>query len=704
MTMQRAPRARLLSAAILGILACDAVATEPRFEKDATERERGNVMTRAAVLTMGGPAAQQELPPAVVPAGQSDTGEEPEYRDRILSSEQLEPLPPDEDDVEDASGLPRSLRVEVLASRNERGEESYDEHGVRVGAFWETGAYGSFSLDATAFRSDGGVAGRDEGWSGSATLWQRGLPLDGGWRVDNGLGVLNTPTVPLLRNQYRFFLPTVSFAGLSTVWTQPDRGLEIQGGVGRAGRYGGTRIVGFDLADGNVGVFGAQWRWSPEWTGAASLLTTEGRMVPDAGGILTPDTPLQPGRTTALYLGTGHAAGDGSLQFNALVSRGDGLDDAAGGWFDYASRRGRYSHNAGAFWLGRDLAWGALPINNNVAGGYYRLSYHYARWNWTAGVDRLRSVEGEGLDGWYATGYARYQASTTLGYGGSLNLRRTPDTAHSVQVFVDKRTAWGMSRVQLDQAGGESNGDSWLLTLDQDLPLQQGRRLALSASYGSIATSDDEATRTASVALYGSADLTDTLTLDGTARWTDADGPSGLRGTDVNLGLNWRLARHWLLTAAYYETRGSQRSPFIIDPIAEQQPFVRLPRDRALLLSLQFQRQAGRPQAVLGGPPSAASGRIAGSVFLDDNDDGVRSASELPAANLTVILDGRWSVRTDSLGNFEFPRVAVGTHTLTVLPDNLPLPWHLDEATATRSFEVRVRETTRLDLGARRPR
>lgn len=703
MTMRRAPRSRFLSAAVLWILASEAWATEPPFRTDSVARQQGNVMTRAAVLTLGGPAAQQDLPPAVAPTEADDTASA-EYRDRILSSEQLEPLPPDEDTVEDASGLPRSLRVEVVASRNQRGEEDYDEQGVRLGAFWESGAYGSFSLDATAFRSDGGITGRDEGWGGSATLWQRGLPLDGGWRVDNGIGVLNTPTVPLLRNQYRFFLPTVSFAGLSSVWTASGRGLQIHGGAGRAGRYGGTRIVGFDVADGSVGTLGAQWRWTREWAGAASLLTTEGRLVPDSGGILTPETPLQPGRTTALYLGTGRTAGESSLQFNTLVSRGDGIDDAAGGWLDYALRQGRYSHNAGAFWLGPDLAWGALPINNNVTGGYYRLSYHYARWNWTAGIDRLRSVEGDGLDGWYATGYARYQASTTLGYGGSLNLRRTPERAHSVQVFLDRRTGWGMSRLQLDQAGGEGNGDSWLLTLDQDLPLKQGRRLALSASYGAIATANDDTTRTASLALYGGGDLTDALTLDGTARWTEADGPSGLRGIDVNLGLSWRLSRHWLMTAAYYETRGSQRSPFIIDPLAEQQPFVRLPRDRALLLTLQFQRQAGRPQAVLGGPPDAASGRIAGSVFLDDNDDGVRSASEQPAANLTVILDGRWSVRTDSLGNFEFPRVAVGTHTITVLPDDLPLPWYLDDATATRTFEVRVRETTRLDLGARRPR
>ena len=99
---------------------------------------------------------------------------------------------------------------------------------------------------------------------------------------------------------------------------------------------------------------------------------------------------------------------------------------------------------------------------------------------------------------------------------------------------------------------------------------------------------------------------------------------------------------------------------------------------------------------------TARSGGVIGSVYLDDNGDGVRSASELAAANVTVLLDGRFAVRTDSLGNFEFPRVATGPHTLTVVPDNLPLPWFIDEPGGARQIEVHVRQATRVDVGARR--
>lgn len=61
-------------------------------------------------------------------------------------------------------------------------------------------------------------------------------------------------------------------------------------------------------------------------------------------------------------------------------------------------------------------------------------------------------------------------------------------------------------------------------------------------------------------------------------------------------------------------------------------------------------------------------------------------------------------MRTDSLGNFEFPRVATGTHALTVVPDNLPLPWFVDDTAAQRTLQVDVRQATRIEIGARRQR
>ena len=69
---------------------------------------------------------------------------------------------------------------------------------------------------------------------------------------------------------------------------------------------------------------------------------------------------------------------------------------------------------------------------------------------------------------------------------------------------------------------------------------------------------------------------------------------------------------------------------------------------------------------------------------------------------MTVLLNGRFATRTDEVGRFEFPFVPTGRHTITVVPDNLPLPWSLGDA----KFEVRVgaRSTESLEIGARRIR
>ena len=69
--------------------------------------------------------------------------------------------------------------------------------------------------------------------------------------------------------------------------------------------------------------------------------------------------------------------------------------------------------------------------------------------------------------------------------------------------------------------------------------------------------------------------------------------------------------------------------------------------------------------------------KLPGVVFLDANNNGHADAGEAGAPNVTVVLDGRFSVQTDANGRFAFPVVATGHHIIVVVPDNLPLPWTL---------------------------
>jgi hypothetical protein len=622
------------------------------------------------------------------------------YQDRLISPADLPALPAEDVEEIDTGGLPRAFHAEAAISHGESGDESYREYGFSAGGFRETPRHGTLSLEASLSRRDDARFGNDGDWNGSATLWQRGLAMPGDWRVDNGLGVLNTPALPLQRSQYRFFLPTVLLAGASSDWRNAGTGLQLQASAGRLGHYTGTRLLGFELDEGHVGSLGAQWQWAPGWSGSAAALVSEGRLVPGTQG----QAMIENGDNRAVHAATAWTGTRDSVQLNMLASDDDG-EAAAGAWLDASARRGRYSHNYGLFQLGEGLAWGTYPINNDVRGGYYRIAYQFARWNWSTGIDRIDSISGDGFEGTYANGYARYQATPSLGYGGSLNLRHGSDTAWSSQAFIDKRTGWGSTRVQFDHAdGGNGGADSWQVTLDQAFPVREGARLSASLAHGSLSYDGEDATDTTTLALHGGQDLGNRLSIDGQVRWTHGEGPDAVRGFDANIGFNWRFDRHWSLAATLYQSQGSRRSPFVLDPLATDPLFVTLPRERSAFLVLRYQRDAGRARAVIGGPPGAAVGSINGSVFLDDNDDGSRNAAEAPIANLTVILDGRYAVRTDSAGAFAFPDVAVGTHVLTVLPDNLPLPWSIDGGDSGRTIEVEVRQDLRVDIPATRPR
>ena len=88
-------------------------------------------------------------------------------------------------------------------------------------------------------------------------------------------------------------------------------------------------------------------------------------------------------------------------------------------------------------------------------------------------------------------------------------------------------------------------------------------------------------------------------------------------------------------------------------------------------------------------------------IYLDANENGRYDAGEAGAANVTVILDGRFSTRTDANGRYDFPAVAAGRHVITVQPDNLPLPWTLLNQGRTE-VEVTTRDRVDVNIGAMR--
>jgi hypothetical protein len=120
-------------------------------------------------------------------------------------------------------------------------------------------------------------------------------------------------------------------------------------------------------------------------------------------------------------------------------------------------------------------------------------------------------------------------------------------------------------------------------------------------------------------------------------------------------------------------------------------------------LTFRYKREAGLHFAPLGGGPGAGSGELNGIVYLDANNNGKPDAGETGAPNVTVVLDGRYSVQTDANGRFDFPVVVTGHHVVQVISDNLPLPWNLIGGGRV-DVEVKTRDRTEISIGAQRLR
>jgi hypothetical protein len=326
-----------------------------------------------------------------------------------------------------------------------------------------------------------------------------------------------------------------------------------------------------------------------------------------------------------------------------------------------------------------------------------------------AGIDEVHSVSGLGSNTTFLTGDSRYQMSRDWGIGTVANVSRTDGgTNWSLEEYVDHGNSYGTGRVQVDYAQTQAGEDA-MLTLDQTWSSSTAVRLSTStsverASGAGINGLTQDATLLG-LAAYGGGQFTPRLSLDGNVRWAAAVQGRAAPGVSANVSLTYQLSPHWQILATYYDSRTGSWTPLtVVSPLT---PPVETPvaavEERGVFLTFRYRRAAGLHFAPLGGPPGGGSGEILGTVYLDANDNGRPDAGEAGAPNVTVVLDGRYSVQTDAAGRFDFPVVATGHHVIVVIADNLPLPWVLVN-NGRAELEVTTRDRTEISIGARRPR
>ncbi|HQR24218.1 MAG TPA: hypothetical protein PK163_05490 [Steroidobacteraceae bacterium] len=616
------------------------------------------------------------------------------YEDRLIEGGNLAPdVSAAMQGVGNPEGWPRAFSIQGTTSRITRDGADSNETGVMLGGMLDTPDYGAFTLEANYRSSDGYGFG-----AGSlVSLWQRGLPMDDDWYGNNALGVFNTPSTDLARTQYRFYVPTLPVNGAGTEWRR-DGDVQVIASVGEPGLYAGIYVPTFESLHGVVTTGGLQWEPTPGWSTALQLVDARDVRT-EIGRGASSDTLSE----QSLF---GAVAWDGEgarAQANLVTTSTDGKSIQFGGWADASVLVGDLTHNFGAFRLDPNLLWGNQPLASDLEGGYYRAAWQSRRWVVDGGLDYVRPVEGAGDDTLYATGYARYQYSSTLGYGAGGNLRESNDNAWSVFGFVDDVNRFGVGRVQGNYAT-DPYQDYMQLTLDQTWNMPAATRLSTALMFGrqDLQTYDSN---TIGVAVYGGGQLRGNLSLDLNLNYNKGYGRASFDNTLANIALNWAMGPGWTLTANYYENRNDGQIPLVVSsPVPGAPEFQEeSSNERGAYLSVRYEWQAGSRRAPLGGVPGSGAGSVSGVLYLDGNDNGRRDAGEPGAPNVAVLLDGKFSSRTDSEGRFEFSAVVAGTHQVTVLPDNLALPWAVP-TNQPITVRVDVRVDSRVEIGARRLR
>jgi len=579
------------------------------------------------------------------------------------------------------------------------------ENGLIADAQWDTASYGAWSADAAA-RTGGSSrpgVGHDYG-TASFSLHQRGMPFDDGWQADNALGDINAPLINLARVQPRFLLAQGPMEGVESEWRGPSA-VQFVAGAGEPGIYDGIKVPTFQTLGGSTATLGAQWAPASQWA-----LGGEFAAARDVSLYYQPlGTTFATERisSTTGFLTAAWQDGGSRAQINVIDGTVDGNGNSLGVWVDASRTQGAVTQSFGAFRIDPNLAWGNQLITSDAQGGYYRVDYQSRRWLADFGVDQVSSVSGTGSSTTFVNADARYQLSRDTGFGGVVNVRRSVSaSACSVEGYLDNANSYGIGRGQVDYATDPQTRDA-TITLQQTWNMRAGTRLSTTAAVDRIRstaiTNVVQDSTIVRLAVYGGGDLTARLALDGSVQWATAVQGQAAPSRSADVSLTWQVARAWSVLASYYENRVGSWTPLVVtSPLAPPTPaVVAAAGERGVFLTVRYQEARGAHFVPLGGVPGSGSGRLSGVVYLDTNENGRYDAGESGAANVTVILDGRFSVRSDSNGRFDFPAVAAGHHVLTVQADNLPLPWTLTNSGRTE-VDVATRDRTEVHIGALR--
>ncbi len=572
------------------------------------------------------------------------------------------------------------------------------EQGLDLHLRRETLNFGDFYLDAgvrntSSAPGDVSVDHRD---GARFTLYQEHFPVAEGWSADSSLGVARTPASNLINSSYRIFLPTSLFSGATTVIS--DIAQSVTAYAGHLGRLEGSAIQTFDSTAGDVAGLGYARRFGPWSVGGQAISLRRDPLMRD-----------HEAASVAVEYGS---LGD-LVHHKAQLVRDS--DSNFGAWFDGDVTSGWLRQRFGLFHLDPQLAWGDGLLANDQRGAYWRADYRLLRYTMSGGLDLnqtnvrddpSKAATRSGTA--YGTFSLRLDRNLTVGGGLSYEQahNRFTDSPRASTLngnaYASWTTPWGLSRFDLSTfratSSGQPGDDIDTFSWSQEWPALEQVRFTSTMTY-SRESAQDARTRRSSVGLSAHGAPLSDLSWDASVVYGRVENSLGAENDfNVSATATWQVAANWSALA--------QLSVNTFDPVPPLPGSAVLPvqRDKRFLLGVRYEAASGTPYRALGLQNGGGSGRLAGVVFFDDNGDGLRQPTERGAANITVYLDGRFPVTTDSQGRFSFPAVAPGSHGLRILNESLPLPWSVsDERPLTADVPLRGEANVEIPLTKIRP-
>jgi hypothetical protein len=515
------------------------------------------------------------------------------YTDRLIRNGDLAALTQEsEDDRSGTTGHARSLIIEasvaqILPSSNTSGglvdanSQAQNEFGVVVMGRYQTDNYGLLGLDASVrFASaQSGLAGKASARDALVTLSTRDFPLGGGLMADGSVGQVIESTIPLARDQSRFFLPISPLLGASLILRKlrpldqnsspddPDVSSTLNLTIGEPGTLSGLHLRNFSQLGGILVTGGGQVTISPgisagiqailvnntaspfavqpqlgdDATSTNSTLTSQGVM---ASANFTGDNLRIQGNAIWTNLTEAGQAGIPNTVVGASAANGI-TGSARGAWIDGFYRSGKQSHAAGIYYFGPNLYWGTSTLVNNAYGAYYRFASSSQRWRWQFSLDGTGSVDGRTPSGGIASANVRRQVNFTTSVGISGTVRvANGTTASQLSVYSDFVSKLGSSRAELGWSQ-DANTQNYHLSATQawKLPnwLPTGARLSTQFSYDHIVQTTVSTSSTLSqpagrsnnfgIAVSAAADIFADVSIDGTIAYnTSASSSASIYG------------------------------------------------------------------------------------------------------------------------------------------------------------------------------